>query len=263
MKLSQIEQIIEVADVGTISQAAANLFISQPNLSLSIKNAENELGVKLFTRTSSGVSLTQQGVEFVDRAKEILMQVDALEDACRQHNLPLRFELQIASVGYRIVDIEVAKLIQQYSSNYISVDMMDSSGIKLLDYVADNRAEIGFCTVYDFTKQVMLRQMSIRQLEYHTLCKTVSGIYVGTNNKRFEKNEKTVDLEKYHSFRWSVFPNVSLMPTQLLISYKRNTVCLWGHITRSRSGILVCFAIWSIWWTAMQSLLISMSLIER
>lgn len=196
MKLSQIEQIIEVADVGTISQAAANLFISQPNLSLSIKNAENELGVKLFTRTSSGVSLTQQGVEFVDRAKEILMQVDALEDACRQHNLPLRFELQIASVGYRIVDIEVAKLIQQYSSNYISVDMMDSSGIKLLDYVADNRAEIGFCTVYDFTKQVMLRQMSIRQLEYHTLCKTVSGIYVGTNNKRFEKNEKTVDLEK-------------------------------------------------------------------
>lgn len=196
MKLSQIEQIIEVANVGTISQASVNLFISQPNLSLSIKNAENELGIKIFTRTSSGMVLTQQGVEFVERAKEILMQVDALEYACRQHSLPLRFELQIASIGYRVVDIEVANLLRQYSTNYISIDMMDSSGIKLLDYVANNRAELGFCTVYDFTKQVMLRQMSIRQLEYHMLCKTVAGIYVGTNNKRFGKNEKTVDLEK-------------------------------------------------------------------
>lgn len=196
MKLSQIEQIIEVAAAGTISQAAINLYISQPNLSLSIKNAEHELGIKLFERNNYGMTLTRQGVEFVERAKEILMQIDALEDACRQHASPLRFELQIASIGYRIVDIELAKLMQQYSTNYISVDMMDSAGIKLLDYVANNRAELGFCTVYDFTKQVMLRQMSIRHLEYHKLCKTVAGIYVGTNNKRFGPQEKTVNIEK-------------------------------------------------------------------
>lgn len=195
MKLSQIEQIIEVANAGTISRAAENLFISQPNLSLSIKNAECELGVKLFYRNNSGMTLTQQGVEFVDRAKEIVLQVDALEDMCKQQKNELRFSLQIASIGYRVLDIEISKLLQRYKNNYITIDMMDSMGVKLLDHVASNRAELGFCTVYDFAKQVMLRQMSMRKLEYHMLCKTVSGIYVGKNNARFS-NDKTVDLSK-------------------------------------------------------------------
>ena len=107
----------------------------------------------------------------------------------------MRFQLQISSIGYRIVDIEVAKMLQRYKHNHITIDMHDAIGVRVLDHVAGNRAELGFCTVYDFSKQLMLRQMSMRNLEYHTLCKTIPGIYVGYNNPRFA-SDTVVDIEK-------------------------------------------------------------------
>ena len=196
MKLSQLEQIIEVANTGTISQAAINLYVTQPSLSLAIKKAEDELGTKLFDRNSTGMVLTPLGNEFVDRAKEILQQVDALSDACRSDKMVLPLELSVASIGHRIIDIEVANILKKYGQNFLKVNMIDSAGTKLLDCVAENRAELGFCTVYDFNKKVMIRQMAMRKLEYHVIANLVAGIYVGTNNKRFGPNDKVVDFNK-------------------------------------------------------------------
>lgn len=198
MKLSQLEQIIEVANTGTISQAAINLFVSQPNLSLSIKRAEDELGTKLFNRTSTGMTLTPHGVDFVDRAKEILQQIDALSDVCRGDKALFPLELNVVSISHRIVDIEVAKLLKRYDQNFVKVNLQDAAGILLLDAVADNRAELGFCTVYGFSKQVMMRQMSLRKLEYHFIDNLRTGIYVGMNNKRFSDQDKVVDFDKIH-----------------------------------------------------------------
>lgn len=196
MKLSQLEQIIEVANTGTISQAATNLFISQPNLSLSIKRAEDELGTKLFSRTSSGMVPTSAGVEFVERAKEILQQLDALSDACRSDKSLFSLELNVASVSYRVVEIEVANLLRKYDQNSVKINLVDAAGTRLLDCIAENRAELGFCTVYDFTKQVMMRQASIRKLEYHSIGDLQPGIYVGKNNPNFSSKEQMVDFER-------------------------------------------------------------------
>jgi len=196
MNLSQLEQIIEVANTGTISQAAINLFVSQPNLSLSIKRAEEELNTKLFNRSSTGMTLTPSGIEFVDRAKEILQQVDALTDACRSNSSRVSLELSVVSISHRVVEIEIARLLQRYDQNFVKINLFDTAGIKLLDHVAENRAELGFCTVYDFTKQVMMRQISLRKLEYHFISNLCPGIYVGTNNKRFSSADKVVDFEK-------------------------------------------------------------------
>lgn len=196
MNLSQLEQIIEVANTGTISQAAINLFISQPNLSLSIKRAEDELNTKLFNRSSTGMTLTPNGIEFVDRAKEILQQVDALTASCRSNSSRIPLELSIASIGHRCIEIEVAHLLQHYDQNYVKINLFDSAGVKLLDHVAENRAELAFCTVYSFTKQVMMRQISLRKLEYHFIGNLRTGIYVGANNKKFSTADKVVDFEK-------------------------------------------------------------------
>ena len=65
MKLEQIEQVVEIAKQNSISQAASNLFISQPSLSLSIQHLENELGEAIFLRTNKGVRLTPFGKDFV------------------------------------------------------------------------------------------------------------------------------------------------------------------------------------------------------
>lgn len=72
MDFKKLKYVLTVAEVQSISKAAAILYISQPSLSHIISNIEKELGVKIFNRTATPISLTYAGEKFVETAKEIL-----------------------------------------------------------------------------------------------------------------------------------------------------------------------------------------------
>ena len=65
MNITQIKYVLTVAKCASMRKAASKLFISQPALSLSIAELENELGIVLFKRSNKGIKLTQDGHEFV------------------------------------------------------------------------------------------------------------------------------------------------------------------------------------------------------
>ena len=69
MELRQLEYFREIASTGSINEAARHLNMSQPPLSYQIRQLENELNVKLFDRTSKGVTLTEAGKLLYDREK--------------------------------------------------------------------------------------------------------------------------------------------------------------------------------------------------
>ena len=79
MNLQHFKYVLEVEKTGSISQAAENLFMNQPNLSKAIKDLEQSLGIALFHRTSRGVTLTAEGMEFLEYARGILSQIEEME----------------------------------------------------------------------------------------------------------------------------------------------------------------------------------------
>ncbi|MEE9095832.1 LysR family transcriptional regulator [Pseudarthrobacter phenanthrenivorans] len=83
MDLRQLRYVIAVAEEGGFRPAARRLYTAQPPLSTAVQQLESELGVKLFERSTRGVIPTQAGWAFVDRAREILAQVDSVRDAVR------------------------------------------------------------------------------------------------------------------------------------------------------------------------------------
>ena len=60
MTLTQLRYIIAIADTGSMNEAAKSLFISQPSLSLAVKELEKEIGTELFKRSNRGVSVTDR-----------------------------------------------------------------------------------------------------------------------------------------------------------------------------------------------------------
>lgn len=72
MEFNQLEYVTEVADTGSFSKAAANLFYSQPALTQQIGKLEKELGIQLFNRAHGSVSLTEAGSVFVQYARDII-----------------------------------------------------------------------------------------------------------------------------------------------------------------------------------------------
>ena len=70
MNLLHLKYAVEIEKTGSITKAANNLFMGQPNLSKAIKELENEIGITIFRRTTKGVAPTEKGGEFLGYAKD-------------------------------------------------------------------------------------------------------------------------------------------------------------------------------------------------
>lgn len=79
MTLQQLKYMITVAEKGSITEAAKELFISQPSLSGAIKEVENEAKITIFNRCRAGVALTTEGMEFLGYARQVVQQMELLE----------------------------------------------------------------------------------------------------------------------------------------------------------------------------------------
>lgn len=102
MNFQQCRYVKVVARVGSFSQAAKELYMTQPNLSCSIKDLENELGVQLFTRSNTGTRLTEDGHDFLKYAKRIIGELDLLQQ--RYHD-QFKKSFTVASHHYDFLSI--------------------------------------------------------------------------------------------------------------------------------------------------------------
>ena len=80
MNINQLKYVLEIAASSSMREASTKLYISQPALSASIRELEEELGILIFERTNKGISLTDEGREFLFYAKKAVGQYEILEE---------------------------------------------------------------------------------------------------------------------------------------------------------------------------------------
>ena len=85
MNIQQLRYVVAIANSGTFREAAEKMYVSQPSLSISVRDLEKELGFKIFRRTSSGTFLTRRGMEFYEKAQELVKGFDVFKI-----NMPIR-----------------------------------------------------------------------------------------------------------------------------------------------------------------------------
>jgi LysR family hydrogen peroxide-inducible transcriptional activator len=89
MTIQDLRYVVAIAEYGHFGRAAAACAVTQPTLSIQIRNLEAQLGVKLFERTTKSICVTAIGTEIVGRARQILAEVDAIMSAGQQTTGPL------------------------------------------------------------------------------------------------------------------------------------------------------------------------------
>ena len=101
MNLLHLKYAIEVEKTSSITKAAENLYMGQPNLSRAIRELEASLGVTLFKRTKKGVIPTLEGEEFLACAKKILAQLDTAENMFKEDRaLKQRLSISVPRADY-------------------------------------------------------------------------------------------------------------------------------------------------------------------
>ena len=79
MNIQQLRYVVAIANSGTFREAAEKMYVSQPSLSISVRDLEKELGFKIFRRTSSGTFLTRRGMEFYEKAQDVVKGFDVFK----------------------------------------------------------------------------------------------------------------------------------------------------------------------------------------
>lgn len=98
MTLTELRYIVAVAQEQHFGRAAKACFVSQPTLSVAIKKLEEELGVMLFERHKTEITLTPVGAEIVQQAQQVLEQVEGIRQLAQQGQDPLHGPLHLGAI---------------------------------------------------------------------------------------------------------------------------------------------------------------------
>lgn len=141
MNLTQLRYFVEIAETGSFTRAAENLFISQPSLSVSIQKLEEDLGVKLFNRGKLDF-LTSSGKYLLARAKSILAEIELLEIKLRK-NLSSNKILKIG-ILYSLPIDSIVQIISNFSKNYpdILIEQINGSVTELEQWLEKNDIDL-------------------------------------------------------------------------------------------------------------------------
>lgn len=117
MTLQQLKYVVEVAERGSITEAAKSLFIAQPSLSAAIRDLEEETGTTIFLRNSRGILLTQEGVEFLGYARQVVQQAALIEDKYIAHSATRQRFFRIDPALFLYVQLRSSSLCAYRAEN--------------------------------------------------------------------------------------------------------------------------------------------------
>ena len=143
MNTQYLKYALTVASSGSISEAAKKLYMSQPQLSKAIRELEYSLGVPLFRRTSRGVVPTSKGEKFLVHARNVLEQVDIIENLYRPDSRDkYRLDAAVPRACY-IADAFYGYLDKISFDQDVRVDFRETNSQRIIKNVASGENNIG------------------------------------------------------------------------------------------------------------------------
>lgn len=213
MTLQQLRYVIEVANRGSINEAAKRLFISQPSLSNAIKDLEEELQIAIFERTNKGISLSKEGVEFLSYARQVVEQADLLENRYLNAK-PSPQHFSVSTQHYAFAVNAFVSLVKEHGHDEYELALRETKTYEIIEDVKTLRSEIGILYVNEFNGKVIHNLLRSANLQFTSLFTAKPHIFISINNPLAKQSSVTVaelqdypylsfDQGEYNSFHFS------------------------------------------------------------
>ena len=138
-----MKYVIYTAKYNSFSKAAKELFVTQPNISNAIKELEQELKIQIFERGKSGVSLTKEGVVFLNQISPVVEQMGLIEDFYAKENEADNM-LSVASQHCTLFSETMAQLLLDHTfGDSYKIHILEAKTKEVLEYVQSGMCEIG------------------------------------------------------------------------------------------------------------------------
>ncbi|MGN0997062.1 MAG: LysR family transcriptional regulator [Candidatus Ventricola sp.] len=181
MTLQQLKYVIEVADRGSITEAAKSLFIAQPSLSAAIRELEEETATTIFVRKSRGVLLTPEGTEFLGYARQVVQQAALIEEKyiARQ---AVKQRFSVSTQHYSFTSSAFVELVRAQGGAAYEFTLREGKTYDTIADVKSLRSEMGVIYLSTFNEAVISKMLREANLVFSELFAARPHIFVGRNN---------------------------------------------------------------------------------
>ena len=182
MNITQLKYVLEVTASSSMREASTKLYVTQPALSASIRDLENELGILIFERTNKGISLTEAGREFIGYAKRAVGQYEILEDRYLSKDSD-RERFSVSTQHYNFAMKAFTDVIKKMEPDKYVFSIHETKTKEVLDDVRNLRSEVGIISFSGSNEAVIKKLFRDYQLEFTPLMRRDTYVYVWKNHE--------------------------------------------------------------------------------
>ncbi len=197
MTLQQLTYLIKVAECGNITEAAEQLYISQPSLSTAISNLEKEMGVTAFVRTKKGVSVTREGEELLSFARMLLEQADIMKDhfSVSRKRTP---KFSVSCQHYSFAVNAFVDVVNEFDADKYSFILRETQTGEIIDDVAQGKSEVGILYLSEHNQDVLTKLIKKNELVFEELFVAQPHVFICKRHPLAKQDVITIeDLKPY------------------------------------------------------------------
>ncbi|MGO2659841.1 LysR family transcriptional regulator [Mycetocola reblochoni] len=190
--LQQLRYFVEVAAEGSLSAAADLLYVSQPTMSAALKDLEARVGAVLFVRSARGVTLTEDGAEFLGYARQVVEQAELLEQRYLGRP-PSKRLLAVSTQHYSFVVDAFVRMVKATDAPEYAFSLRETRTWDIIEDVRTLRSELGVLYRNDFNRNVIDKLLRDSGLVFRPLFLATPHIFIARSNPLSGRDQVTLD----------------------------------------------------------------------
>ena len=190
--LQQLRYFVEVAAEGSLTAAADLLQVSQPTMSTAMKDLERRVGRALLRRSVRGAALTEDGIEFLGYARQVVEQAELLEQRYLGRP-PSRRLLAVSAQHYSFVVEAFVRMVKASQAAKYAFTLRETRTADIIEDVRTLRSDIGVLYRSDFNRQVIDKLLRDSELAFTPLFLASPHIFVARTNPLASRRRVTLD----------------------------------------------------------------------
>jgi LysR family nitrogen assimilation transcriptional regulator len=165
MELRSLHYFVRIAELGSITRAAAHLHVAQPALTRHVQRLEEELNVALFTRANRGVRLTEAGQKLLDGATRILRDIERTGDEIRAQDAHPSGKI-VLGITPTLCPVLVPELFARMRRDYpmIELKVMHAGMVRLEEFVIDGRVDIALLSELSRSRLIVSTRLAEEEM---------------------------------------------------------------------------------------------------
>lgn len=192
MTFQQLRYAIGIAENGSFNKAAEKLFVSQPSLTAAIHDLEDELGILIFNRGGRGVTLTQDGQEFISNAKRLYLNYESVVERYKKGGSSKK-KFGISTQHYSFALKSFVEMVKRFNTEEYEFAIRETRTKEVIEDVASLKSQIGILYLSDFNRAIIQKMFNAKDLEFHKLIDCKAFVYLWRGHPLAKKKSISFD----------------------------------------------------------------------